>query len=168
MKILTIGLIIIVNLPNQFLMNFKMFLIIMMIFIVPQRRGIPSRFEKITPVRKQELKNTVEVRHTSSTARQGLSDPAAGISTLNGNSNISQSSSESSPQLYHLPKTEDDTTQNTEATETINAVIVKYGYTQEFLDLYTLVGAELASVYPNIALQIQFVNEAVSAAKNGR
>ena len=56
----------------------------MMIFIMPQRRGIPSRFEKITPVRKQELKNTVEVRHTSSTARQGLSDPAAGISTLNG------------------------------------------------------------------------------------
>ena len=110
MKILSIGLIIIVNLPNQFLMNLKMFLIIMMIFIVPQRRGIPSRFEKITPVRKQELKNTVEVRHTSSTARQGLSDPAAGISTLNGNSNISQSSSESSPQLYHLPKTEDDIT----------------------------------------------------------
>lgn len=49
--------------------------------------------------------------------------------------------------------------QNTEATETINAVIAKYGYTQEFLDLYTLVGAELASVYPNIALQIQSVNE---------
>lgn len=40
--------------------------------------------------------------------------------------------------------------QNTEATETINAVIANYGYTQEFLDLYTLVGAELASVYPNI------------------
>lgn len=58
--------------------------------------------------------------------------------------------------------------QNTEATETINAVIAKYGYTQEFLDLYTLVGAELASVYPNIALQIQFVNEAVSSAENGR
>jgi hypothetical protein len=31
--------------------------------------------------------------------------------------------------------------QNTEATETINAVIAKYGYTQEFLDLYILVGA---------------------------
>ena len=30
---------------------------------------------------------------------------------------------------------------NTEAAETINAVIAKYGYTQEFLDLYTLVGA---------------------------
>lgn len=62
------------------------------------RKGIPSRFEKITPVREQELKNTVEVRHTSSTARQGLSDPAAGISTLNGNSNISQKTTKSSPQ----------------------------------------------------------------------
>ncbi len=30
---------------------------------------------------------------------------------------------------------------NLEATETINAVIAKYGYTQEFLDLYILVGA---------------------------
>ncbi|MBR4260565.1 MAG: hypothetical protein IKQ33_01235 [Clostridia bacterium] len=47
---------------------------------------------------------------------------------------------------------------NTEAAETINAVIAKYGYTQEFLDLYTLVGAELASIYPNIALQIKSVN----------
>ena len=62
------------------------------------RKGIPSRFEKITPVREQELKNTVEVRHISSTARQGLSDPAAGISTLNGNTNISQTTTKSSPQ----------------------------------------------------------------------
>ena len=105
MKILTIGVIIIVNLPNQFLMNFKMFLIIMMIFIMPQRRGIPSRFEKITPVRKQELKNTVEVRHTSSTARQGLSDPAAGISTLNGNTNLSQPEIKSSSQTNRLRMT---------------------------------------------------------------
>ena len=29
-----------------------------------------------------QLKNVGEVRHISSTARQGLSDPAAGISTL--------------------------------------------------------------------------------------
>lgn len=55
-------------------------------------------FEKITPVREQESKNTVEVRHISSTARQGLSDPAAGISTLNGNLNISQTTTKSSPQ----------------------------------------------------------------------
>ena len=55
-------------------------------------------FEKITPVREQEFKNTVEVRHISSTARQGLSDPAAGISTLNGNTNLSQPEIKSSPQ----------------------------------------------------------------------
>ncbi|MGN0738825.1 MAG: hypothetical protein ACI4LX_01475 [Treponema sp.] len=40
--------------------------------------------------------NAVEVRHTSSTAEQGLSDPAAGISTLNDNSNIPQTEEKSS------------------------------------------------------------------------
>ena len=60
------------------------------------RKGIPSRFEKITPAREQEL-NVVEVRHTSSTAEQGLSDPAAGISTLNDNPNISQTENKSTP-----------------------------------------------------------------------
>ena len=62
------------------------------------RKCITSGFEKITPVREQEFKNTVEVRHISSTARQGLSDPAAGISTLNGNTNLSQPEIKSSPQ----------------------------------------------------------------------
>ena len=111
----------------------------MMIFIVPQRRGIPSRFEKITPVREQE--QNVSLEGSTPLSHNSNGKAAVAISDVNDNSNISQSSSESRPQLYQLPKTEDDTTQNTEETETINAVIAKYGYTQEFLDLYTLVGA---------------------------
>ncbi|MBQ0167279.1 MAG: hypothetical protein KBT02_09260 [Treponema sp.] len=47
----------------------------------PKARGC---YTKKTPAEKQE-QNVIEVRHISSTARQGLSAPATGISTLNDN-----------------------------------------------------------------------------------
>ena len=67
----------------------------------PLSRLQNARYEKITPARKQEL-NVVEVRHTSSTAEQGLSDPAAGISTLNDNPNISQTENKSTVTHYKV------------------------------------------------------------------
>ena len=53
----------------------------------------------------------------------------------------------------------DDNKNKKEATDSINAVIAKYGYTPEFLEMYAQVGAVLASYGYTIAPQKPVVNE---------
>ena len=48
----------------------------------PRRLSLPNQMSTQGFL---QNKNVGEVRHTSSTARQGLPDPAAGISTLTDN-----------------------------------------------------------------------------------
>lgn len=70
---------------------------------------LPQSLEKSI----KEHKNVVEVRHISSTAEQGMSDPAAGISTLNDNTNLPQSQEKST----HIKETVSKSTFNYLANE---------------------------------------------------